>query len=172
MPSNAEMAIQAFRVIALGEFIPFEWMTEPLKELTRVEETEDGEAEQGDADKSNVIANMGVMLVILAIFLVVILLICFIVGTCKKGSCCHRLGQKLKAKIFWNGLLRYVLQSYLKISMSCLMALSVMKWDELVSSINSGLGLLMLAVLLCQPVLFACIMERNVTKLRRRKMKA
>ena len=30
MPTNATMALETFRVIALGEFIPYEWLTEPM----------------------------------------------------------------------------------------------------------------------------------------------
>ena len=32
IPPNALIAIETFRVIALGEFIPYEWLTEPLSE--------------------------------------------------------------------------------------------------------------------------------------------
>lgn len=32
IPPNAEFAIKTFRTIALGEFIPYEWLTEPLSE--------------------------------------------------------------------------------------------------------------------------------------------
>ena len=30
IPPNALIAIETFRVIALGEFIPYDWLTEPL----------------------------------------------------------------------------------------------------------------------------------------------
>ena len=32
IPPNAQLAIKTFRTIALGEFIPYEWLTEPLSE--------------------------------------------------------------------------------------------------------------------------------------------
>ena len=32
IPPNATLAIETFRTIALGEFIPYEWLTEPLSE--------------------------------------------------------------------------------------------------------------------------------------------
>ena len=51
------MGLKTFRTIALGEFIPYEWLTTPLKEMLKSDEG----AENTD-EKSNVLANMGVML--------------------------------------------------------------------------------------------------------------
>ena len=32
IPPNADMAIETLRVIALGEFIPYHWLTDPITE--------------------------------------------------------------------------------------------------------------------------------------------
>ena len=44
MPNNAKIAIQHMRTIALGEFIPSEWLTEPIKSLFKTEGEEESEA--------------------------------------------------------------------------------------------------------------------------------
>ena len=80
------MGIKTFRTIALGEFIPYEWLTKPIKEKlkSRESDVEDGSKE----DKSNVLANMGVMLVFLGIILVLIVLISLLICLCKRCPKC------------------------------------------------------------------------------------
>ena len=41
IPPNAEIAIETFRTIALGEFIPYNWLTDPLTELFESDGGED-----------------------------------------------------------------------------------------------------------------------------------
>lgn len=170
MPPNALMAIETFRVIALGEFIPYDWLTDPLKEALASDEADTSDSDL--EDKSNVLANMGVMLVILVVLLVVSFLLVCIIRGCKKGSCCHRMSQKIKAKFFWNGILRYILQSYLKTSIGCALAFSLISWADTNSTINALMSIVFALVLACQPILFACIMERNKDHLFRTKTKA
>ena len=178
------MAIEAFRVIALGEFIPYDWLTDPIKDLLSKpeedtdsdedaeDEAEDEADEEKDVSKANVLANMGVMLVILAVILVVIILVIILIRSCKKGTCCHRQAMKIKAKIFWNSILRYVLQSYLKTSLGCLFALAAISFKNSSATTNALISMLMFVVLLAQPIIFACVMERNKENLQRKKIKA
>ena len=117
IPPNAIMAIETFRTIALGEFIPYEWLTGPLSEPFKA-------GEEGDENaRSSVIGNMGVMLVILSFIVVLAILITICVKCCKPGSKLHTLFGKIKAKIFWNSVLRFILQSYLKIAIGTLFSL-------------------------------------------------
>ena len=60
-----------FRSIALGEFIEYKWLTEPIKDSMQGE----------DASKDdNVLSNMGVML----IFLLVIVMLIIVLSICAK----------------------------------------------------------------------------------------
>ena len=102
IPANALMVIETFRTIALGEFIPYDWLTEPLSEpFQPTEEDEENE-------RSSILSNMGVMLVFLAIIIVVSILIVICVKLCKPGSKLHNLFLKIKRMIFWNTLLRFI----------------------------------------------------------------
>lgn len=107
IPPNAIMAIETFRTIALGEFIPYEWLTEPLSKPFKRPEEEEGE--DGENDRSNVLANMGVMLVILAIIVVLAVLIILLIKCFDLGQKIQNLFLKVKAKIFWNSVLRFIL---------------------------------------------------------------
>lgn len=162
------MAVETFKVIALGEFIPYDWMTDPIKDLLSppeveeiIDEDEDideleGEDEdqnededsEEDAEKANVLANMGIMLVFLGVILVLIILVIVLIRSCKEGTCCHRQAMKLKAKIFWNSILRYILQSYLKTSLSCVFALSAMSFKNSSATTNALISMAMFVVLL------------------------
>ena len=112
MPPNASIAIETFRTIALGEFIPYDWLTDIVlgifkseddvegateyEEEDSIEDSDDDESEDAnfengestkvEVDKSNVLANMGVMLVFLVILIVVILLVLLLVRFCNTGT--------------------------------------------------------------------------------------
>ena len=74
MPPNATIALNTFRVIALGEFIPYNEVTDPIKEeLGAVKEEE---------DVSNPVWNMGVMLGILVVLVVVASLVALFSSIC------------------------------------------------------------------------------------------
>ena len=81
IPVNALMAIETFRSIALGEFIPYDWLTEPLSEPFQGEEGADGE----EASRANVFSNMGVMLLFGGIILIVALLVVLLFRGCRTG---------------------------------------------------------------------------------------
>ena len=81
MPANAALAIKTFRIIALGEFIPYHWLTDPLEDATSGSE---------ENAKANVMANMGIMLVILLIVIILIVLVVACAKLCKTDSLFHR----------------------------------------------------------------------------------
>ena len=58
IPPNAILAINTIRTIALGEFIPYEWLTEPLSEPFQ------GVEDDSEASRANVFSNMGIMLLL------------------------------------------------------------------------------------------------------------
>ena len=97
IPMNAKFAMDFFRTVALGEFIPYEEVTGPLSEPFQSEEGE------------NILSSMGVMLVFGGIVLILAVLVVIMFRCCRPGMKCHSIGQKLKAKIFWNSMLRFSL---------------------------------------------------------------
>ena len=104
IPPNALMVINTFRTIALGEFIPYDWLTEPLSKPFEPSE-EEGEENQ----RSNILANMGIMIVFGVIIIIIIVMIIICLKLCRTGSKLHNLFLKIKAKVLWNTVLRYVL---------------------------------------------------------------
>ena len=79
---------------------------------------------------------------------------------------------KAKAKIFWNMILRFVLQSYLKNSMAVLFAIYVISFREDKSIINGSISLVLLIVLIALPIAFAVILHRNRDRLDTEPMRA
>ena len=100
------MAIETFRTIALGEFIPYGIVIDPLKDLLKGDPDESGEDKDS---KANVLVNMGVMLAVLLLMILIVVVVVILVRFCKPGSKLHNFAQKVKKKLFWNGLLRSVL---------------------------------------------------------------
>jgi len=171
------MGLKTFRTIALGEFIPFDWLTKPLKEMLKGKESEEGVV--NFEEKSNVFANMGVMLVILFVMVAVIALIFVCICLCRRNTRIKNIFLKVKAKIFWNGILRFILQSYLKTTIGSLFAISLinfgdkslMSFGDKNKKINAVLSILMLTTLVGVPVLFAFILHKNREKLDSQEMK-
>ena len=64
-------------------------------------------------------------------------------------------------KIFWNSILRYVLQSYLSTTIGCFFAISLISFDNKNSVINSILSIVILCVLMVLPIIFATILHKN-----------
>ena len=106
IPPNALIVIKTFRVIALGEFIPYEWLTEPLSEPFRSDKS--GEFEDTES-QSDVLSNMGIMLLFGGVILILAVLILLATQCCKPGMKGYELGMKLRRKMLWNTMLRFVL---------------------------------------------------------------
>ena len=106
IPANSLMALDTLRTIALGEFIPTEWLTEPLAETFL--EGQD-ESVNNSKDRSSVFYNMGTMLLILIVIIAIILLLVACKCLCKSGSKPHKLLIWIRKKVFWNSVLRFVL---------------------------------------------------------------
>ena len=155
VPANAEIAIKTFRSIALGEFIPFHWLTDPIKEAMKSSEDED--------EKANVFSNMGVMLLIGLVLLLIILPVFLAAKFC--GSKLKGYIEKFKKKLMWNSVLRFVLQSYLKNTIACLFAISLMKFENGGSSTNAVLSIVILVVLAIIPILAMVLLYKKRNEL-------
>ena len=119
MPPNAIMVIDMFRSIALGEFIDSTWLTDPIKEKMLSSSDED--------PKANVLSNMGIMLLFALVLVVIIIPVIIVIKFIRMGKI-HAIFEKLKQKLIWNSVIRYVLQSYLKTSIVCMMAFPVLSF--------------------------------------------
>ena len=157
------MGLKTFRTIALGEFIPNEWLTKPIKELLKSKESEDSDAIK--EEKSNVLANMGVMLVILVVMIVLILFTGLFICLCRKSPKCLNIFKQIRAKIFWNTILRFILQSYLKTTIGCLFAVSFISFGDKNKIINAVMSIAMLCFLIVIPIVFGAILHKNRTNL-------
>ena len=112
IPPNADMAIETLRVIALGEFIPYHWLTDPITEHFQKDEDEGAENQDQDGESensNNILSNMGVMLLILCIIVILAITIILCSKICKRGSKIHDAFLKIKGKIFWNSIIRFIL---------------------------------------------------------------
>ena len=162
IPPNATLAIRTFRSIALGEFIPFHWLTDPLKESFMTSEEEESNGIKGEDEQSaSTLGNMGVMLVILILILVLATVTIIFVKVCKQGSKIHNLFRTAKNKIFWNTILRFILQSYLTIALGTMFALSMLSVSSDLRAFNCGITLFFLLVIVDLPIFFAILLHRN-----------
>ena len=163
------MGIKTFRTIALGEFIPYEWLTKPLKKMLKNKESEEDDASK--EDKSNVLANMGVMLVILLVIIFLTVFTSLFICLCKKCPKCLNIFEKIRAKIFWNGILRFILQSYLKTIIGSLFAISLISFASKITTINAIISIVMFCMLVVIPIIFAAILHKNRANLQRSAIK-
>ena len=149
IPMNAKFAMDFFRTVALGEFIPYEEVTGPLSEPFQSEEGE------------NILSSMGVMLVFGGIVLILAVLVVIMFRCCRPGMKCHSIGQKLKAKIFWNSMLRFSLQSSLKNSLAVMFTIKAISFSTTADTLNGVTGLVLLTILVGLPVFYAILLHKN-----------
>ena len=72
------MALDTLKVIALGEFIPSDWIMAPLKESLKQDE-----------EDASIVSNMGAILVIFIAILTIIVLVTLCLRCNKPGSKLH-----------------------------------------------------------------------------------
>ena len=104
---------------------------------------------------------MGIILLFLGVILVVVILIAICVKLCKPGSKLHNGFLKIKGKIYWNAILRFILQGYLKISIGTLFSLTVLGVSTNMEAVNCGIAILVFMALLVLPVFFYKLLRRN-----------
>ena len=152
MPPKARLAIMTFRQIALGEFMDFSFIKDPMKDAFLV---------PGEDPNSSSLSNLGFFL-----FLILILgpLICCVIAIGKVKRIRDRVGQKIdkiKQKLLWNSMLRFVLQSILKLSITVFLAMALAKFSDGTSSVNALINIVMIIAFISAPIAFAYILYRN-----------
>lgn len=137
VPATTRIILRELKTLALLEFIPTETFTNVLKSFFGMsskadclEEDEDSCPAEADSESgssvseasgidrvgsSSLIDNMGAMLVIGAIIVAILLLLLLLRMASKKFQCAQKVSDAIKRKLFYNTLLRYVLQSTLKL---------------------------------------------------------
>ena len=106
------------------------------------------------------LSNMGIMLVFALILILVIIPVFIVIKFCPPGKI-RGLFEKLKAKLMWNSVIRYILQSYLKTSIVCLMAFPVLSLDNSKSTTNAAINIALLTFLTVIPFIFQCILYKR-----------
>jgi hypothetical protein len=107
-PENAHTVLNFIKMVALMEFLPTSWFTDLLSDWFGIEK----------GDDSNIIENMGMMLLIgcsLLLAAVVMLSVGILVLYNYKVYRIFRMGHR---KLCYNILIRYVLQSTLKLQIA------------------------------------------------------
>ena len=79
IPPNALIAIKTFRSIALGEFIPYDWLIEPLSEPFN------GTEDDSETSRASVLSNMGIMVLFGGIILILALAVIILVKLCRSN---------------------------------------------------------------------------------------
>ena len=97
---------------------------------------------------------MGVNLVFGVILLALIVLVIIFVKMSKPGSCTNKLFIKIRSKLFWNYVIRYILQTYLRTSVGCMMAFYAVSFGTSTAIVSSILAILFAVVLVVIPVYF------------------
>ena len=151
--------------------MPTEWLTEPIQSFFETEGEEEGEP--GDHQSVNALANMGNMLMILLLALIVTTLVVLLVKCGHKCSqTCKTKASQMKKKLLWNFFLRFSLQSFLKISIGALFAVSVVDFTSSASSsVNAAINILTVVLISSLPVFYAILMHRNKGSLNQEGMK-
>lgn len=122
IPIVTKVVIREFRSIAFLEFIPTEWFKNEMRNLLSVDKPED-KCKSGVCDAqgaevygtTDLIENMGVMLLIGCVILAVIVLLILLKILKSKCECVRAGYEAIKSKVFYNSILRFVLQSSLKL---------------------------------------------------------
>ena len=99
------------------------------------------------------------MLVILVVIVVLAVVVAVLIKFCKQETKLYILISKLKKKIFWNSLLRFMLQGYLKIALGVALAIYFMLKD---TEIANGIITIILALIICLlPIVIAILLHKN-----------
>lgn len=149
MPAETQTVVKFLKNIALLEFIPTKQITGTLAEWASL-----------DADQ-NIFNEMGLMFIIgitiLLAFIVLLIVSYFVINASYKN---YRRYRKFKSLLCFNSVLRYILQSNLKMGIAACTSLVMITSTS--SAVTSGLILLIIA--LC-PIAFRFILKKNWNQL-------
>ena len=96
---------------------------------------------------------MGIMLVFAVVLIIVIIPVFIVIKCCPPGKI-RGFFEWIKTKLMWNSVIRYVLQSYLKNSIVCLMAFPVLSFDNFKSTTKAAINIALLTFLFIIPFIF------------------
>ena len=102
--------------------------------------------------------------VLLIFFVVVITLIILLKNMCltKCGQCGRKIWSYFWGMLFYNSILRAVLESYLLLSLNTLFEVFFPKFDTVDESVNFGLGVAILIFLIAFPVIIhRCLLRKQ-----------
>ena len=114
---------------------------------------------------------MGVNLVFGVILLALLLLAIVLVKTSKTGSRINNLFIKVKSKLFWNFLIRYILQTYLRTSVGCMMAFYAVSFGTSTATASSILAILFAVALVVLPAYFLWFLHKRRETLQQTEVK-
>ena len=102
---------------------------------------------------------MGIV-IITAIVILLTILIALTLGLLCRGrnATCMKVVTLLKQKLFWNSVIRYSLQSYLKLAFPNFAALSNLTWDKHSDQARSISALLMSSILFSLPFIYTKVL--------------
>ena len=154
-PHSSEFLIQ-LKVIALGEFIPYDEIKIKVKKILGVEDDQ-------SFTESGLLDDLGTTWLVAAGLLLLTLLL-LLLGLLKKklNDKLKMVIEKVKAKLFWNAFIRYTLQTYLKIGFVCIPALAILSTKGATQKISIFANV---ALLLILPGLYAAILYKKREKM-------
>ena len=117
--------------------------------------------EQAGASSPNILDNMGVMLVFALMIMIAILLLGIFQFFIYSNYKVFKAFQNVKRKVFWNTMIRYSLQSYLKTLMAAGASLSILSFASAKLSVSAILNLMITAFLTVLPVLYFIVLKKN-----------
>jgi len=125
LPPTASVILKQLKVMALMEFIPTQWFKDSIRELLGLEKPCEGdclsdaeslpELALEEAKSTDLLDNLGAMVFLGSLIVGLVLLFLLIWLLALKCACCQKFIQSVKQKLFYNSILRYVLQSTLKL---------------------------------------------------------
>ena len=146
---HATVFLKKLRIVALGEFIPYDWLNSVLKEkLSSFEE-------DGMADK------IGSVLVILAALVLATLLLLLAGLILKKMGYQEALMAKLKQKLFWNCFIRSSLQAYIKVAFATFSMLTLLKWETFWGVFKTLVIIVTAMLIVSLPIFYWLVLFRN-----------
>ena len=150
--AHASSFLEKLKIIALGEFIPYDDIRRQMRETV-------DDSINPEYLEANVFERLGITFILLIGLLLASALL-MIVGLCTKflGRPIARLVKLLKAKLFFNLIIRTSMQSYLKYTFVIVMELTYKESDTQIEFWFSVVSLGLLSVL---PFIFGATAHRN-----------
>ena len=103
---------------------------------------------------------MGIMLLFALVLVLVILPVFIVIKFCPPGKI-RGIFERLKQKLLWNSVIRYIIQSYLKTAIVCLMAFPVLSLENTKGKTNAAVNIALLTFLTVIPFVFQCILYKR-----------